>query len=62
MLICAFAVISILFADELFRWNASFLVRDADKAEMSDWEITSRYITWTVLAVLAMMAFILGFR
>lgn len=62
VLICAFAVISILFADELFRWNASFLVRDADKAEPSDWEITSRYITWTALPVIALVVFILGLR
>ena len=62
MLICAFAVISILFADELFRWNASFLVRNADKAEPSDWEITSRYITWTALPVMALVVFILGLK
>ena len=62
ILICAIAIVCILFADELFRWNASFLVRNADEAEPSDWEITSRYITWTVLPVMALVVFILGLR
>ena len=62
VLICALAVVCILFADELFRWNASFLVRNADRAEPSDWEITSRHITWTVLPVIALVVFILGLR
>lgn len=62
MLICTLAVVCILFADELFRWNASFLVRNADEAEPSDWEITSRYITWTALPVMALVVFILGLR
>lgn len=62
VLICALVVVCILFADELFRWNASFLVRNADRAEPSDWEITSRYITWTALPVMALVVFILGLQ
>lgn len=62
VLICALAVVCILFADELFRWNASFLVRNAGEAEPSDWEIASRHITWTVLPVIALVVFILGLR
>lgn len=62
ILICAIAIVCILFADELFRWNASFLVRNASEAEPSDWEIASRYITWTALPVMALVVFILGLR
>ena len=62
VLICVLGVVYILFADKLFRWNASFLIRNADEAEPSDWEIASRYITWTALPVLAMVVFILGLR
>ena len=62
VLLCAFAVLSILFADELFRWNASFLVRNAEEAEPSEWEIAGRYISWTALPIDALVLFILGLR
>ncbi len=62
VLICILGIVCILFADELFRWNASFLVRNAGEAEPSDWEIASRYITWTALPVIALVVFILGLR
>ena len=60
--ICILAALSILFADELFRWDLAFRIQDVDRAEPSDWEITSRYISWTVLAVIAMFVFIEGLR
>ena len=62
VLICVIAALTMLFADELFRWNASFLVRNAEEAEPSDWEIAGRYITWTVLQVMAAVIFILGLK
>ena len=58
--ICSLTAISILFADELFRFNLAFQIRDADCAEPSDWELSSRYISWTVLPVLALIIFIIG--
>ena len=60
VLICVIAALTMLFADELFRWNASFLIRNAEDAEPSDWEIAGRYITWTALPVMAAVIFILG--
>lgn len=60
--ICIFTVVSILFADELFRWNLSFQIRNVDRAEPSDWEMTRRYITWTVLPIFAIIAFMLGLQ
>lgn len=62
MLLCAAAAVSILFTDELFRWNLSFQIRDADRAEPSDWEIASRYIAWTVLPLTALVVFIVGLQ
>lgn len=62
VLICVIAALTMLFADELFRWNASFLVRNAEEAEPSDWEIAGRYITWTALPVMAAVIFILGLK
>lgn len=60
--ICIFTAISILFADELFRWNLAFQIRDAQRAEPSDWEIATRYISWTVLPIVAMVVFIAGLQ
>ena len=57
---CFINTISILFVDELFRFNLAFQIRDADYAEPSEWEIASRYIGWTVLAILALITFIIG--
>ena len=62
VLICVITALTMLFADELFRWNASFLVRNAEEAEPSDWEIAGRYITWTALPIGALVLFILGLR
>ena len=62
VLICVIAALTMLFADELFRWNASFLIRNAEDAEPSDWEIAGRYITWTALPVMAAVIFILGLK
>ena len=58
--ICILNIISILFADELFRWNLSFQIRNADNAEPSEWEIAGRYLGWTVLAICALVMFITG--
>ena len=47
--ICILNALSIFFADELFRWNLAFQIRNVDHAEPSDWEIAGRYIGWTVM-------------
>lgn len=60
--ICILNALSILFADELFRWNLAFQIRDVEKAEPSDWEIAGRYIGWTVMAIMALVLFIVGLR
>ena len=62
VLVCIFNVISILYADELFHWNLAFQIRNVDKAEPSDWEIAGRYIGWTFLAIMALIAFIMGLQ
>lgn len=58
--VCIITTISILFADELFRWHLIFRICNADRAEPSDWEMAGRYISWTVLPVIAMILFIMG--
>lgn len=58
----ALAAVSILFADELFRFSLSFRVRDAYSAEPSDWEIASRTIGWTILTGMILLAYCMGLR
>ena len=53
---------TILYADELFRWNLSFQIQNAEKAEPSEWEMLSRYLGWTVLTILAFVVYILGLK
>lgn len=55
-------ILFILFADEIFRWNLAFQIRNAEYAEPSDWEIAGRYIGWTAIAVMALVLYILGLR
>lgn len=54
--------VSILFADELFRWNLAFQIRNVDHAEPSDWEIAGRYIGWTALTIMAFAIYIMGLQ
>jgi len=56
----ALTAILILFADELFRWNLAFQIRNVDRAEPSDWEIAGRYISWTFLPIMALVVYIMG--
>lgn len=58
--ICILNALSVLFADELFRWNLAFQIRNAERAEPSDWEIAGRYIGWTVITIMAFMVYMLG--
>ncbi len=60
--ICVLNALSILFADELFRWNLLFRIRNVEDAEPSDWEIAGRYIGWTVITIMAFVIFITGLQ
>lgn len=62
LIISIITVVSILFADELFRFNLAFQIRDADYAEPSEWEIASRYIGWTIMPILALVMYIIGLQ
>lgn len=58
--LCMINAVSILFADELFRWNLMFRICNVELAEPSDWEITGRYIGWAVITIMALVTFIMG--
>lgn len=53
-------VITILWADSLFRFQMSFRVRDPEKAEPSDWELGSRQIGWVAMVVMAFFVYVMG--
>lgn len=60
--VCVLNALTVLFADELFRFGMAFRIQDADRAEPSDLEIAGRYVSWTVLAAAALAIFIVGLR
>ena len=60
--ICILNALSILFADELFRWNLLFRIRNAEDAEPSDWEIAGRYIGCTAMTIMAFVLFVMGLQ
>ena len=62
MFICILNAFTILFADELFRWELAFRIRNVDIAEPSDTEIAGRYIGWTTMTIIALVLFIIGLQ
>lgn len=62
IIICGITVVSILFADELFRLRLSFRIQNVEDAEPTEWEITTRHLSWAVLAIGAFAIFIIGLR
>lgn len=54
--------VSILFADDLFRFRMSFRVQNAYDIEPSDWEIASRYIGWILMSILILFLYFAGLR
>lgn len=60
--LCIFNVLSILYAEELFRVHLSFRIRNADAVEPSEWEIAGRYIGWTAIGIMAFVIFVVGLR
>ena len=57
---CILTIIHIFSADKLFRRNLSYMIRDPESAEPSEWEIAKRYIAWTFLPILALVSYIIG--
>ena len=62
VLISIFTAVSILFADEMFRWKLSLSVQDAYSVEPSDWEVAGRYIGWTVMPIMVFAVYMIGLQ
>lgn len=60
VLLSVITAVSVLYVDELFRWNLSFQIRNAERAEPSEWEIAGRYIGWTAFTVMALVFYSVG--
>ena len=60
--ICLLNAFSILFAEEIFRWNLMLQIRDANNVEPSELEIVGRYLSWSILIIAALILFIIGLQ
>ena len=52
--------VHILYADELFRFNLIFQIRNPQDAEPSEYEMFGRYFAWILCAVIPLILFIVG--
>lgn len=60
VLLCLVTAFLVLFGDKLFRLHLMFQIKNAEQAEPSDWELKSRRITWSVMAILTAIIFGMG--
>jgi len=60
LLISVITLVSIFFADELFRFRLSFRVSDPYLVDPSDWELMGRQISWVITSVLALVLYAIG--
>ena len=60
-LFCSLAcILSAFYAEELFRHNLRFSIKNVENAEPSEWELMSRWISWIIFTVLSLVACIGG--
>jgi len=62
VLMSVFTAVSILFADEFFRWNLAFRIRNVDSAEPSDWALMERNIGWGIGVVGSFLIYWMGLQ
>ena len=60
ILLCVVNAVSILYADELFRFWLSFRIESPELAEPTDLEITGRYFGWGAMLIGIFVVFIIG--
>lgn len=62
LFVSVLTAVSILFADELFRLSLAFRVQDPEHAEPSDWELASRRVGWTLIALVILRLYFMGLQ
>ena len=60
ILLCVVNAVSILYADELFRFWLSFRIESPELAEPTDLEITGRYFGWGAMLIGIFVVFVIG--
>lgn len=60
ILLCVVNAVSILYADELFRFWLSFRIESPELAEPTDLEITGRYFGWIAMLIGIFVVFVIG--
>lgn len=60
LLFCILVAADILYADDLFRWRLKFVIEDVNRAEPSEWQLMSRWISWIVLTCMIPFLFLPG--
>lgn len=60
ILLCVINAVSILYADELFRFWLSFRIESPELVEPTDLEITGRYLGWIAMLIGIFVVFIIG--
>lgn len=60
LIISILSCLQIIYADELFRFNMSFFIRNSAQAEPSEYEMVTRELRWVMLPILALIIFIVG--
>ena len=60
ILLCVVNAVSILYADELFRFWLSFRIESPELVEPTDLEITGRYFGWIAMLIGILVVFIIG--
>ena len=59
-LLCIACALSILYVEDLFRFNLRFVIANPDRAEPSEWELFSRWVGWICGTVVIVGFFISG--
>lgn len=62
LIVAGFILLSMLRADDIFRWRLSFQITNPWDAEPTDWELLQRNLGWTAGAVAVLILCILGLQ
>ncbi len=62
-LLCSFILaLSVLYADDIFRWNIRWTVRGAEDAQPTDYAVTIRGLSWIVVLIVVLALYVTGLR
>lgn len=62
LIVARFLLLSMLRADDIFRWHLSFQISNPWDAEPTDWELLQRNLGWTAGTVAVLILCILGLQ